>query len=73
MWSRARLTIGSDWFPSGQLLVLRSGLITVRCTEDGAAWLVLVGGGTMDGPRHICLAARTDRAGKGRLEAWPVR
>ena len=78
MWSRARLTIRSDWFPSGQFLVLRPDTIIVRNAESGAARLVLVGGETMDGPRHIwwnfCLVAtRTDRASNGRLEGWRVR
>ena len=47
------VNIGSDRFPSGQLLVLRPNAITVRNAEDEATRLVLVGGETMDGPRHI--------------------
>jgi redox-sensitive bicupin YhaK (pirin superfamily) len=47
------VNIGDDRFPSGQLLVLRPGTITVRNAESEATRLVLVGGETMDGPRHI--------------------
>jgi redox-sensitive bicupin YhaK (pirin superfamily) len=47
------VTIGGDRFPSGQLLVLRPGTITLRNAENEAARLVLIGGETMDGPRHI--------------------
>jgi redox-sensitive bicupin YhaK (pirin superfamily) len=58
------VTIGGDRFPSGQLLVLRSGTITVRNAEDEATRFVLVGGATMDGPRHIWwnfVSSRPDR------------
>jgi redox-sensitive bicupin YhaK (pirin superfamily) len=37
------VTVGSDHFPSGQLLVLRPDTIIVRNAEDEAASLVLVG------------------------------
>jgi redox-sensitive bicupin YhaK (pirin superfamily) len=47
------VTVGSDRFPSGQLLVLRPGTITLRNAENEATRLVLIGGETMDGPRHI--------------------
>jgi redox-sensitive bicupin YhaK (pirin superfamily) len=47
------VTIGGDRFRSGQLLVLRPGTITLRNAENEATRLVLVGGATMDGPRHI--------------------
>ena len=58
------VSIGNDRFPSGQLLVLRPDTITVRNVEDEAARLVLVGGETMDGPRHIWwnfVSSRLDR------------
>lgn len=46
------IEIAGDRFASGQLLVLRPGdTITVNAPVD--ARLVLVGGATMDGPRHI--------------------
>jgi redox-sensitive bicupin YhaK (pirin superfamily) len=45
--------IAGDRFPSGQLLVFRpSDALTVRNTEE-AARIVVIGGETMDGPRHI--------------------
>jgi redox-sensitive bicupin YhaK (pirin superfamily) len=47
------VNIETDRFQSGQFLVLRPDKITVRNAESGAARLVLVGGETMDGPRHI--------------------
>jgi redox-sensitive bicupin YhaK (pirin superfamily) len=47
------VTIGGDRFPYGQLLVLRPGTITLRNAENEATRLVLIGGETMDGPRHI--------------------
>jgi redox-sensitive bicupin YhaK (pirin superfamily) len=44
--------IAGDKFTAGRLLVFRPGdRITVRATTD--ARLVLLGGATMDGPRHI--------------------
>jgi redox-sensitive bicupin YhaK (pirin superfamily) len=58
------VTVGSDRFPSGQLLVLRPGTITLRNAENEATRLVLVGGETMDGPRHIWwnfVSSRLDR------------
>ena len=72
MWSRARLTIRSDWFPSGQFLVLRPDTITVRNAESGAARLVLVGGETTDGPRHIWwnfVSSRPERIEQA-MEDW---
>jgi redox-sensitive bicupin YhaK (pirin superfamily) len=46
--------IAGDRFPSGKLLVLRpSDAMTVRNTEKEAARIVVIGGETMDGPRHI--------------------
>jgi len=47
------VNIGNDRFPSGQLVVLRPNAITVRNAKAEATRLVLVGGETMDGPRHI--------------------
>jgi redox-sensitive bicupin YhaK (pirin superfamily) len=58
------VTIGSDRFPSGQFLVLRPGAIILRNAADEAARLVLIGGETMDGPRHIWwnfVSSRLDR------------
>jgi len=58
------VTIGSGRFPSGQLLVLRPDTITVRNAEDDVTRLVLIGGETMDGPRHIWwnfVSSRLDR------------
>ena len=58
------VNVGQNRFPSGQLLVLRSGTITVRNAEDEATRFVLVGGATMDGPRHIWwnfVSSRPDR------------
>jgi redox-sensitive bicupin YhaK (pirin superfamily) len=58
------VNIGGDRFESGQLLVLRPVAITVRNAEDEATRLVLVGGETMDGPRHIWwnfVSSRPDR------------
>jgi redox-sensitive bicupin YhaK (pirin superfamily) len=58
------VTIGSDRFPSGQLLVLRPDTISVRNAADEAARLVLIGGETIDGPRHIWwnfVSSRLDR------------
>ena len=58
------VTIGSDRFPSGQLLGLRPGTIILRNAADEAARLVLIGGVTMDGPRHIWwnfVSSRLDR------------
>jgi redox-sensitive bicupin YhaK (pirin superfamily) len=58
--------------------VLRSGTITVRNAEDEATRFVLVGGATMDGPRHIWwnfVSSRLDRIeqAKSRLEGWPFQ
>jgi len=45
---------GHDRSPSGQLLVLRPGAaITLRNAETASTRIVLFGGETMDGPRHI--------------------
>jgi hypothetical protein len=58
------VNIGSDRFPPSQLLVLRQDVITVRNAGDEATRLVLIGGETMDGPRHIWwnfVSSRTER------------
>jgi redox-sensitive bicupin YhaK (pirin superfamily) len=58
------VTIGSDRFRSGQLLVLRPDTISVCNAADEAARLVLIGGETIDGPRHIWwnfVSSRLDR------------
>ena len=58
------VTIGSDRSPSGQLLVLRPDTISVRNAADETARLVLIGGETIDGPRHIWwnfVSSRLDR------------
>jgi hypothetical protein len=58
------VNIDSDRFPPGQLLVLRPDVITVRNAGDEATRLVLIGGETMDGPRHIWwnfVSSRTER------------
>ena len=68
------VTIGSDHFPSGQLLVLRPGTIIVRNAEDEATRLVLVDGETMDGPRHIWwnfVSSRLDRIEQAKAD-WKV-
>jgi redox-sensitive bicupin YhaK (pirin superfamily) len=58
------VAIGGDRFPCGQLLVLRPGAISLCNEADEAARLVLIGGETMDGPRHIWwnfVSSRLDR------------
>ena len=58
------VNIGGDRFPSGQLLVLRPGAITLNSAENEATRVVLVGGETIDGPRHIWwnfVSSRPDR------------
>jgi redox-sensitive bicupin YhaK (pirin superfamily) len=48
------LRIADEGHPSGEFLVLRPGeAVTVRNAEPEAARLVIIGGETMDGPRHI--------------------
>jgi hypothetical protein len=59
------VNIGGDRFTSSQLLVLRpDGAITLRNAETVSTRIVLVGGETMDGPRHIWwnfVASRPER------------
>ena len=66
------VTIRSGRFPSGQLLVLRPDTITLRNAEDEVTRLVLIGGETMDGPRHIWwnfVSSRPDRIEQAK-EDW---
>jgi redox-sensitive bicupin YhaK (pirin superfamily) len=63
--------IGGDRFPPGQLLVLRSGAITVRNAGHEPARLILAGGETMDGPRHIWwnfVSSRLERIEQAKAE-----
>jgi hypothetical protein len=65
------VNIGRDRFPSGQFLVLRPDVMTVRNAEDEATRLVLVGGETMDGLRHIWwnfVSSRVDRIEQARAD-----
>jgi redox-sensitive bicupin YhaK (pirin superfamily) len=50
--AKGAVQIEGTSFPEGQLLVLRSGTATVLDAQDHAR-LLLLGGATMDGPRHI--------------------
>ena len=43
---------GGEAFPAGQLVILRPGQ-TVVVEAAGDARVLLLGGATMDGPRHI--------------------
>jgi len=66
------VNIGNDRFPSGQLVVLRPDAITVRNAKAEATRLVLVGGETMDGPRHVWwkfVSSRLDRT-EQRRSVW---
>jgi redox-sensitive bicupin YhaK (pirin superfamily) len=68
------VTIGSDRSPSGQLLVLRPDTISVRNAADETARLVLIGGETIDGPRHIWwnfVSSRLDRIEQAKAD-WKV-
>jgi redox-sensitive bicupin YhaK (pirin superfamily) len=64
--------IAGERFPSGQLLVLRSGdVITVRNGAQEPARFALVGGETMDGPRHIWwnfVSSRPERIEQAKAE-----
>ena len=69
------VNIGSDRFPSGQLLVLRPGAITIRNVENESTRIVLVGGETMDGPRHIWwnfVSSRPERIEQAKAD-WKAR
>jgi redox-sensitive bicupin YhaK (pirin superfamily) len=64
--------IAADRFPPGQLLVLRPGdAVTVRNPGREPARFVLVGGETMDGPRHIWwnfVSSRPERIEQAKAE-----
>jgi redox-sensitive bicupin YhaK (pirin superfamily) len=66
------VTVGSQTFPAGQMLVFRPGdRISLRAGGQGAR-LMLLGGATMDGPRHIWwnfVASSKDRIDAAK-EAW---
>jgi redox-sensitive bicupin YhaK (pirin superfamily) len=66
------VTVGGQTFPAGQMLVFRPGdRISLRAGDQGARIMVL-GGATMDGPRHIWwnfVASSKDRIDAAR-EAW---
>jgi len=65
------VNIGSNRFPSGQLLVLRPGVITARNADDQVTRLALVGGETMDGPRYIWrnfVSSRRDRIEQAKID-----
>jgi redox-sensitive bicupin YhaK (pirin superfamily) len=64
------IDIAGDHFEPGRLLVLRTGdAIEVTATQDSR--LVIVGGGAMDGPRHIWwnfVSSRKDRIEQAKAE-----
>jgi redox-sensitive bicupin YhaK (pirin superfamily) len=64
--------IAGDRFPPGQLLVLRPGdPVAVRNPGPVQARFVLVGGETMDGPRHIWwnfVSSRKERIEQAKAE-----
>ena len=66
------VTVGGQTFPAGQMLVFRPGdRISVRAGGQGAR-LMLLGGATMDGPRHIWwnfVASSKERIDAAK-EAW---
>ena len=66
------VTVGGQTFPTGQMLVFRPGdRISVRAGGQGAR-IMLLGGATMDGPRHIWwnfVASSKDRIDAAK-EAW---
>ncbi len=66
------VTVGGQTFPTGQMLVFRPGdRISVKAGDAGAR-LMLLGGATMDGPRHIWwnfVASSKDRIDAAK-EAW---
>jgi redox-sensitive bicupin YhaK (pirin superfamily) len=67
-----KVEIAGDLFTPGQLLVLRPGdSTTVRNCGSVPARFVLVGGETMDGPRHIWwnfVSSRTERIEQAKME-----
>jgi redox-sensitive bicupin YhaK (pirin superfamily) len=66
------VTVGGQSFAAGRMLVFRPGdRISVKAGDQGAR-LMLLGGATMDGPRHIWwnfVASSKDRIDAAR-EAW---
>ncbi|MGB8813950.1 MAG: pirin family protein [Paracoccaceae bacterium] len=66
------ITVAGDTFTPGQMLIFRPGdRISLRAGADGAR-LMLLGGATMDGPRHIWwnfVASSRDRIDAAK-EAW---
>lgn len=66
------VTVGGQTFPTGQMLVFRPGdRISLRAGDQGAR-IMLLGGATMDGPRHIWwnfVASSKDRIDAAK-EAW---
>ena len=66
------VAVGGQEFPAGQMLVFRPGdRISVRAGEQGAR-IMLLGGATMDGPRHIWwnfVASSKERI-EAAKEAW---
>lgn len=69
---KGEVTVGGQTFPTGQMLVFRPGdRVSVRAGAQGARLMVL-GGATMDGPRHIWwnfVASSEDRIDAAK-EAW---
>ncbi len=69
---QGEITIGGQTFETGQMLIFRPGdRISLRAGGQGAR-IMLLGGATMDGPRHIWwnfVASSKDRIDAAR-EAW---
>ncbi len=69
---RGDITVAVQTFPAGQMLVFRpSDRISLRAGDQGAR-IMLLGGATMDGPRHIWwnfVASSKDRIDAAK-EAW---
>lgn len=66
------VTVGGQTFPAGQMLVFRPGDRVSLKAGDAGARLMLLGGATMDGPRHIWwnfVASSKDRIDAAK-EAW---
>ncbi|WGV16866.1 pirin family protein [Fuscovulum ytuae] len=66
------VTVGGQTFPAGQMLVFRPGdRVSVKAGAEGAR-IMLLGGATMDGPRHIWwnfVASSKERI-EAAKEAW---
>ncbi len=69
---KGEVTVSGQTFPAGQMLVFRPGdRVSVRAGDAGARLMVL-GGATMDGPRHIWwnfVASSKERI-EAAKEAW---